>query len=76
MLYPIRNRSRIALCCARQVVGLVIGGEREPTPYGCRNSQRMRSRTSWLNLWTLDELELELLSLERRSRVSHLRSED
>jgi len=31
MLYFIRNRSRIALCSARQVVGLVIGGERVHT---------------------------------------------
>ena len=34
MLYPIRNRSRIALCSVRQVVDLVIGSEREPTPTG------------------------------------------
>jgi len=51
MLYSIRNRSQIALCSVPQVVGLVIGGEREPT-LQVRNSQRPRSHTSWLNLWT------------------------
>ena len=74
MLYSIYNRSWIALCSVRQVAGLVIGGEQEPTPAWCRNSQRLCSRTSSLILWTRNELHLELLSLERRSRVSHLRS--
>jgi len=57
MLYSIRNRSRIALYSARQAVDHVIGGEREPPLQVC-NSQRLRSHTSWLNLWTRDGLHM------------------